>query len=401
MGEDTRIDMEPSMAEECAGRRARATAAAAERGLGALLVWSRGGHARDRYADVYYLAHHYMAFSHVVDNPPHWASTGHCALVLPTDGEPALLLPAANWRPDQVTVADVRVGADLPRLVGDTLREKGVAHRPVGLVGADAMTLLSYQNLLRVLPGLALTPADDILRGLRLVKSPRELAAVRRSGALGSRAVEAIMRAAVPGATEAAAAAGATAEIVAAGGALYGFAFGSGPHSPLFSATPLTGYDAARPLRAGDLLHIDSVTALDGYYCDVGRSGVVGGVATSAQRDLLEIAMGGVQAVIAAIRPGMTAREASAAGDRYIAESGALARGYTEMADHWGHSIGLTWEAPWLMQDDETPLQEGMVLAIEEGLSHPDVGFVCYEDDLIVTATRAEVITTTPRMWWD
>src|SRR5215471_10815619 len=93
---------------ECEARRARALAAAKKRGLKGLLVWSRGGYSYDRYADVYYLANHYMAFVHVVDNLPHWASRGHCALVMPLHEEPALLLPAENWRPDEVTVRDVR-----------------------------------------------------------------------------------------------------------------------------------------------------------------------------------------------------------------------------------------------------------------------------------------------------
>ena len=102
------------LAAECAARRARALTAADELGLTGLLVWSRGGSSYDRYADVYYLANHYMALFHAVDNPPHWASRGHCALVMPLHGEPALLLPADNWRPDEVTVGDVRVDQNLP-----------------------------------------------------------------------------------------------------------------------------------------------------------------------------------------------------------------------------------------------------------------------------------------------
>jgi Xaa-Pro dipeptidase len=70
------------------------------------------------------------------------------------------------------------------------------------------------------------------------------------------------------------------------------------------------------------------------------------------------------------------------------------------MTKHAGHSIGLTWEAPWIMADDDTVLQEGMVLAVEKGVAHPDVGLACYEDNLIVTSSGAEVITTAPRVWW-
>ena len=62
-------------------------------------------------------------------------------------------------------------------------------------------------------------------------------------------------------------------------------------------------------LQEGDLFHLDSVTILDGYYCDFGRTSVIGGKATVAQRALLETAMGAVDAIVAAIRPGVTARD--------------------------------------------------------------------------------------------
>ena len=52
------------------------------------------------------------------------------------------------------------------------------------------------------------------------------------------------------------------------------------------------------------------------------------------------------------------------------------------------------------MIDDETVLQEGMVLAVEKGVAQLGVGMACYEDNVIVTSTGAEVITTAPRVWW-
>jgi len=388
------------LAAECAARRARALTAADELGLTGLLVWSRGGSSYDRYADVYYLANHYMAFVHVVDNPPHWASRGHCALVMPLHGEPALLLPADNWRPDEVTVGDVRVDQNLPALTAAVLREKGLERGRLGLVGADVLTLHTFNALSRVLPEIEIVEADDILRRLRLVKSPRELEAVRRSCALGSRVVETIMRTAQPGRTEAEAAAAGTAMAITAGAAVYGISIGSGPFSHLFASTALTGYDSTRALQEGDLFHLDSVTVLDGYYCDFGRSSVIGGRATRMQRALLETAIGTVDAIVAAVRPGVTARDLAIAGDHFMREAGAAEKGYAAMTKHSGHSLGLTWEAPWIMIDDETVLQEGMVLAVEKGVAQSGVGMACYEDNVIVTSTGAEVITTAPRVWW-
>ena len=74
----------------------------------------------------------------------------------------------------------------------------------------------------------------------------------------------------------------------------------------------------------------------------------------------------------------------------------AAARGYTAMTKHAGHGIGLTWEAPWIMADDDTVLQEGMVLAVEPGVYWEGGGGLRVEDNFLVTADGLEKLSAFP-----
>ena len=63
-----------------------------------------------------------------------------------------------------------------------------------------------------------------------------------------------------------------------------------------------------------------------------------------------------------------------------------------------GHSIGLELdEPPVLGPGIETPIEEGMILAVEPKLISPAFGAVNIEDDVVVTADGCEVLGDLPR----
>ena len=188
-------------ASEFAGRRAKAARAARGRGFRGLLVCARGGGTADRYGDVMYLTNFYTAFPFIPDRPPDWSARAHAFVLLPADGPEALVADmgvAPDW---QVPIDDIVVAADMIEALSRELAARGMGAGEAGIAGADALPWSAHQALRRNLPDVRWTDASDILERLRLVKSAGEIALLRRSSEIGSRATDAMIEAARPGVT--------------------------------------------------------------------------------------------------------------------------------------------------------------------------------------------------------
>jgi Xaa-Pro aminopeptidase len=385
-------------------RQDRARAAAAERGLDGIVVWSRGGGPVDMSADVVYLANHYSQQPYMADHAGIGRARSHGVLVLPVAGPSILVIDVPWWRPDLAVADEVRTGNDVIAKAADAMRSAGLDGRRVGLVGASHMTAAAYLGFVEALPSVDLVRVDDLIERLRIYKSPAEVVAMRAAIALGDEAVKAAMDAAVVGATEADCAAQAAAVVARAGGVLYDAACASGAQAHYFTWARMPS-SSLRPLERGDMFHMDCYGALAGYFWDFGRTRVAGDDPTDQQRDLVEASIDVVDAVCAAVRPGVTASQVYAVGERAMAESPVIAAIPVEAADTEGfpavgHGIGLGWEAPWLTPADQTMLVPGMTIAVETLIGHRTLGGGFFEENGVVTETGFEVLTTARRRWW-
>jgi Xaa-Pro aminopeptidase len=398
--------------EEFEDRRRRVRERARERGLAGLVVWSRNATTVDWYGDVLYLSNHHTPFPQLPDNLPVWAGRSHSVLVLPVDGDPVLVVDTVEYRRDLVRVDDVRIGLNVPATVAAVLRDTGLAREPLGVVGRESLLLSSYEILREELGGeLDTVPVDDILAEARRVKSDAELSLVRHAADVGVECVTAIMEAIGPGRTEGDVV-GEGLRVAARRGAFpYDVAVTSGPHSESFQWARLPSWDTTRRLQAGDLIHVDFWGPVLAYYTDFVRSSVVGGRATQSQLELLEGAIAFVEHVVAAIKPGVTFGELWTRGSDWLAENGFDGRevadsrpGETSVADMYpgfGHCIGLGVEGPYVMPGAPAWVEERMVIAIEILLSRAGVGGAGFEQDVVVTADGADVITRAcPARWW-
>ena len=180
-------------AEEFADRRARAVAAAKARQLDGLLVCSRGGGTLDRFADVLYLTNFYTHFPFIPDFEGNWSARAHTFLVLPVDEPPELLIDVPD--DGRIRLADGKVTySDF--VIDDAiaaLKRAKLDRGRIGLVGGDVLTFTMQNKLRAALPDLELVPADDLLLRLRSIKSPTEIALLRRSSEVGSRMIEKMM----------------------------------------------------------------------------------------------------------------------------------------------------------------------------------------------------------------
>ena len=150
---------------------------------------------------------------------------------------------------------------------------------------------------------------------------------------------------------------------------------------------------SSRVLQAGDLVLIDFGAVFEGYCSDITRT-VVLGRASSMQREVYEVVLEANQRASGALRVGLTGMAADLVARDYI-----HARGFGESFGHsLGHGIGLdVHEGPRLAKTVEAPLRSGAVVTIEPGIYRPGWGGVRIEDDVLVTESGPQVLTSFQR----
>lgn len=384
-------------AEEFAERRRRAVAAAKARGLAGLLVCSRGGGTLDRYADVLYLTNFYTHFPFIPDFEGNWSARAHTFLILPVDEVPELVIDVPD--DGRIRLADGRVTySDF--VLDDAvkaLETAGLAGARIGLVGGDVLTFTMLNKLRAALPELVIEPADDLLMSLRSIKSPAEIALLRRASTIGSRMIEAMMDAAVTGASHGDVVAAGLNYLVPAGGMLYNsfMASGRGGDPSRFAKSNFPTWGSDKRLADGDWIRLGISGAVDGYVFDLARSKAVGPV-TNRQVELFESAIASIEATLAAIRPGATAGDLGAAGlDKQKSMGFAVDGVFSAM----GHGIGLGWDDPWLARGVTTPIVPNMVLSVERTIMQ-DGYLGDYEESVLITPDGYERLTDATTRFW-
>jgi len=179
----------------------------------------------------------------------------------------------------------------------------------------------------------------------------------------------------------------------------------AGYERPAFDTIVASGPNSALPhhragdrvLHASDLVVLDFGGVLDGYCSDLTRTVSVGNPSPEARR--LHAADRDAQAAaIDAVKPGATTADVDGAARQVL-----IGHGLGEAFGHGtGHGLGLdVHEEPRVSKprSDVPPerLEPGMVFTIEPGAYVAGFGGVRIEDDVLVTETGCEVLTSVPR----
>jgi Xaa-Pro aminopeptidase len=263
---------------------------------------------------------------------------------------------------------------------------------------AAHLTVSRYEWLVRTIAArqatISLRATERVVEQARLVKDADEIATISDAASRITAVAHATFRAVRPGVSERAIAA--TLETAMRDAGYERLAFdtivASGPNAAL------PHYRAGeRMLAAGDLVVLDFGGVLDGYCCDLTRTISVGPASAEARR-VYGAVLDAHQAAIAAVRPGIETHAVDAAARQLLEDRGLGAA----FGHGTGHGLGLdVHEEPRIGRPRaDAPvvsLQPGMVFTIEPGAYLPGWGGVRIEDDVLVTDTGCEVLTSVTR----
>ena len=382
--------------EEYEVRWKRVQEAMRARGLDIAVVWSRSAGTYDRCADLLYLANYY-------GNQPgqgRRGPAGFAALVMRRGEPPELFADVQDVRHELVATDRVHACENTFEAVAEALQ--ALEGRTVGLIGTDTIPMKYWSHLQGRTPRIDWVIADELVREVRLLKSPRELDAFRQAGLTVSAALTAMMQTLAGGGSEAEAAAAAGAIVLRGGGHVHMLAVSHGPYLRHLASDPLVGFSQIRP-ATGDLARAWITGPMfQGYWLGPGRTVVCGAAPTADQRALLSATAGAVDAIVATIRSGITVRELVQVGDRHVQAFGGEPSGLTRQWPVFGHGNGLFFEAPTIStrvgNDADFVLRANMVISIEVFLSRAGVGEAGFENNVIVTENGTELLSGSPML---
>lgn len=308
-------------------------------------------------------------------------------LIVPASGKPVAVIPSIGaqlmgktWVDDIRTWSSPDLNDDGVGLLASALTELTSTDAVIGIPdGPETHVRMPVADLgrLRGLIGTrSLTSEQGIIRQLRMVKSPAEIAKIETACAIAGRAfarVPEIARAGEPldevfrrfqmlCLEE-----GADWVPYLAGGAE------QGGYSDVISPS------SEEPVSDGDVLMLDTGLVWDGYFCDFDRNWTIG----PADQSVLNAHACLIEASNAAFE---TARVGATAADLFHSMDRVLTRDAKSTdAGRLGHGLGMSLtEWPSLIPSDATVLEPGMVITLEPGIAVGDKILV-HEENIVVT----------------
>ncbi|HVO83881.1 MAG TPA: Xaa-Pro peptidase family protein [Syntrophobacteria bacterium] len=231
----------------------------------------------------------------------------------------------------------------------------------------------------------ALVPTLNLVEGLRMIKEPEEIVAMRRSLALTESVFQTVAGEAAVGQTEKELSWRIEQLMRERGAESVSFPpiVASGPNAALPHAVPTD-----RRLREGDTVIFDLGARVRHYCSDMTRTLILG-EADSKVRKVYAVVREAQLRAIASVRAGLFSQDADRVARDHIA-----AAGFGENFGHGlGHGVGLAvHEKPGFGKTSSMVLEENMVVTIEPGIYLSGWGGVRLENMVRVTGDGCEVL---------
>jgi len=231
--------------------------------------------------------------------------------------------------------------------------------------------------------------ACDVVRQCRAVKSPGEIACLRKAQRAAEAIFEQFLRELRPGMTEREAH-HRLLQLIYANARLDGPAFDPIVAAGASAWAPHSRY-TDRKLRRRDCTIIDMGVRYRGYCSDMTRT-VFLGEPTRRMRDVYAAVLEAQQRAIDAIRAGALGKDIDA-----LARDAIRDRGLEPFPHGLGHGIGLEVHEPPGLSGGKQPLREGVVVTVEPGVYLQGAFSVRIEDMVLVTPTGCTNLTRAPK----
>jgi Xaa-Pro dipeptidase len=314
-------------------------------------------------------------------------------LMVPAAGAPLVICPSFEVERLQrnSAIAEVRGWEEQedPWLL---VRNAGRAMKPPrrnGIAAVEPSTSFeSYLHLDDRLGGWKLVNGAAVTQRLRIVKSPEEIALIRRAIDATEAAIAATFGKLAVGMTERDVAqllSRETASRGSPGGGLVQF----GPSSALPHGGPSAG-----KLEHETVVLIDAGSRVEGYTSDITRTIWFGDAPSDEFKKVFNLVHDAQTAAMQVGRPLITqCQEMDRLARKVITEGG-----YGQFFTHrLGHGMGMDGhEPPYLVEGNETRLEPGMVFTIEPGIYQLGKWGVRIEDDCVMGENEVEVLSHRP-----
>jgi Xaa-Pro aminopeptidase len=254
------------------------------------------------------------------------------------------------------------------------------------------------------LPNVEVKDLSLILDQLRSIKSPREIALIRRASQLAGLGLMEAMRSTKPGVFEYQLDAAARYVFIVNGARLEGYrSITAGGTENIWN---MHYYRNADPLKDGDLVLMDYAPDYAYYTSDVARMWPVNGKYSPTQRELLQFVVEYRNAILKRIRPGVTPRDIQAQAKDAMEEvfkrttfsKPACEKAARNLVERGGgvfsHTVGMAVHDAASYGRGTQPLISGQVFSVDPQLRVPEEKlYIRYEDVVVVTDNGVENFT--------
>lgn len=324
------------------------------------------------------------------------------AFVIPVKSSPFFVVPAFEQDRARELLTGTPFGKDPDIRVWEEdespylrlfqgLKDRGITNGRIGI--EETVKFVFADGIAQAgAPAFKTVSATPITAGCRMIKSAHEVECLRIAGQATVRVYEAVYKSLAEGMTQRDVNA-----LLQAGYARVGFPGEASLNIGEFTALP-HGSRTPQTIREGTIIMLDDGCRVEGYTSDITRTFVLG-KPTDKMRTVFDIVKRAQKAALDAAKPGIPNEALDAAARKVIVDAG-YGPGFKYFTHRVGHGIGLEGhEWSYLVKNNmygapHPVLQAGMTFSDEPGIYIRGEFGIRLEDELHVTETGAELLTT-------